>query len=39
MMLQRFAILLMMCRISALASETLFPRVLVRDDIPQRSPI
>jgi hypothetical protein len=39
MVLQRFAILLMMCRIVALLPGEGLPGVLVRDDIPQRSPI
>lgn len=39
MMLQRFAVLLMMCRISALAVQVRFPGARVRDDLPPRSPI
>ena len=39
MMLQRFAVLLMMCRIPAPMPGDALPGVRVRDDIPQRSPI
>ncbi len=39
MMLQRFAVLLMMCRIPAPTSGGCLPGVSVRNDIPQRSPI
>ena len=39
MMLQRFAVLLMMCRIPALMPGECLPGVGVRNDIPPRSPI
>ena len=39
MMLQRFAVLLMMCRIPAPTPGGCLPGVGVRNDIPQRSPI
>jgi hypothetical protein len=39
MVLQPFAVLLMMCRIPALMPGACLPGVGVRDDIPLRSPI